>query len=107
VISGLGNIYSDEALFRARINPLSNSFRIRKSRTARLYHAAIQVLEEAIKARGSSIANYVDGSGTRGGYQDFHAVYGKGGRPCPICGTKIKRIVIGGRSAHFCPRCQR
>jgi formamidopyrimidine-DNA glycosylase len=107
VISGLGNIYSDEALFKAGIKPLSNSFRISKSRIERLYHAVIEVLNDAINARGSSISDYVDGWGTRGNYQNYHSVYGRDGQPCPKCGTKIKRVVLGGRSAHFCPRCQR
>lgn len=107
VISGLGNIYSDEALFKAGIKPLSNSLRIRKIRIAKLYNAVIEVLDDAINARGSSISDYVDGSGTKGNYQNYHSVYGKEGQPCPKCGAKIKRIVLGGRSAHFCPRCQR
>ena len=107
VISGLGNIYSDEALFRAGINPKANSRKLRKIRIVGLYRAMREILESAIMARGSSISDYVDSSGGKGGYQDYHAVYGRTGEPCRNCGARIKREIIGGRSAHFCPRCQR
>ena len=107
VISGFGNIYSDEILFEARINPRAISSGITK-RKLTIFHAASQkVLKNALKARGSSVSNYVDGSGERGSYQNSHLVYGKEGKPCVRCGSKIKRETIGSRSAHFCPRCQK
>ncbi|UCE67440.1 MAG: bifunctional DNA-formamidopyrimidine glycosylase/DNA-(apurinic or apyrimidinic site) lyase [Candidatus Zixiibacteriota bacterium] len=107
VISGLGNIYSDEILFKARIHPRATSSKISEKRLGNLHAAALDILRNAIKARGSSISNYVDGSGSRGEYQNSHLVYGREGRPCKKCGAKIRREVIGSRSAHFCPRCQR
>jgi formamidopyrimidine-DNA glycosylase len=107
IISGLGNIYSDEALFKAGIHPRSICSRIRKKRLAKLYDSTREILERAIEARGSSISDYVDGSGVRGEYQNSHLVYGREGESCKRCGAKIKREIIGSRSAHFCPRCQR
>jgi len=106
-ISGLGNIYSDEVLFGAGIHPRSNSFRIGKKRLARLYDVTIETLNRAIKARGSSISDFVDGSGVPGKYQNFHYVYGREGKPCKKCGSLIKREIIASRSSHYCPRCQR
>ncbi len=107
VISGLGNIYSDEVLFEARIHPRTISSKIGRKRLANLHAASLEILRNAIKARGSSISNYVDGSGVKGLYQNSHRIYGRGGQPCDRCGAKIKREIIGSRSAHFCPRCQR
>jgi formamidopyrimidine-DNA glycosylase len=107
VVSGLGNIYSDEALFAAGIYPARVSSRISKVRAGRLHHVIVKVLKAAIRARGSSVDDYVDGSGKRGSFQNYLKVYGRGGEPCVKCGTTIKRRVIGSRSAHFCPRCQR
>lgn len=107
IISGLGNIYSDEILFKARIHPRAVSSKISKKRLANLYDASLEILKKAIKARGSSISNYVDGSGVRGLYQNLHLVYGREGKSCRGCGAKIRREIIGSRSAHFCPRCQR
>ena len=106
-ISGLGNIYSDEVLFAAGIHPRSNSYRIGKKRLARLYDVTIETLNRAIKARGSSVSDFVDGSGAPGKYQNFHYVYGREGKPCKKCGTLIIREIIASRSAHYCPRCQR
>jgi len=107
VISGLGNIYADEALFRAGIHPKKNSSKMSKVRAGNLYRSIIEILKKAIHARGSSVSDYVDGSGHRGGYQHKHLVYGKEGEPCPQCGRAIKRERIGGRSAHYCTRCQK
>jgi formamidopyrimidine-DNA glycosylase len=107
VISGLGNIYTDEALFRAGIHPLRISSGISRKRIVRLHHVIVEVLKAAIEARGSSVADYVDGSGRPGFYKDSHRVYGREGQPCLRCGRPIKREIIGSRSAHFCPRCQR
>lgn len=107
VIAGLGNIYSDEALFVAGIHPARVSSRISKVRAGRLHRAVVAVLKAAIRARGSSVDDYVDGSGKRGSFQNHLNVYGRGGEPCVKCGTSIKRRIIGSRTAHFCPRCQR
>jgi formamidopyrimidine-DNA glycosylase len=107
VISGLGNIYSDEILFGAGIHPRAISSRLRKKRISGLYNATIETLNLAIRARGSSISDFVDGSGEPGGYQDYHSVYGREGKPCVKCGTPVRREKIAGRSAHYCPRCQR
>lgn len=107
VISGLGNIYSDEALFAAGIHPARVSSRIGRERLGRLHGAIGDILRAAIVARGSSVDDYVDGSGKPGFFQTFLKVYGRNGRPCVNCGRPIKRRTIGGRSAHFCPRCQR
>jgi formamidopyrimidine-DNA glycosylase len=107
ILKGLGNIYADEALFRARINPKAKTRRLSKRRGLRLYKAIVELLSLAIEHRGSSISNYVDAAGQRGAFQQLHQVYGKGGRPCPACATPIRRIVLGGRSTHYCPQCQR
>lgn len=107
IISGLGNIYTDEALFLARMHPRRISSSLSRKRIARLHHVIVEVLKAAIEARGSSIADYVDGSGKPGLYKDSHKVYGREGQPCFQCSRHIKREVIGSRSAHFCTRCQR
>jgi len=106
-LRGVGNIYADESLHRARIHPKAVSSRISRERALRLHDAIVETLRLAIEHRGSSISDYVDAEGTRGWFQVLHRVYGKEGEPCPECGTPIRRIVIAQRSAHFCPRCQR
>lgn len=106
-ISGLGNIYVDEALFRAHIHPLAVAMRIGAGRAARLYAAIIDVLTESLAAGGSSISDYVDATGARGAFQRQHRVYGRAGEPCSACGTPIRRMMVGQRGTHFCPRCQK
>jgi formamidopyrimidine-DNA glycosylase len=106
VISGLGNIYCDEALYRARIHPLASADRLRIDRVRGLLQAIRRVLRSAIRARGSSVRDYRDAGGAEGGYQRQHQVYGREGRPCPRCRTGIVRILVAGRSTHICPRCQ-
>jgi len=106
-LRGLGNIYTDEALFRAGIHPRTTTDRISTPRARKLYRAIIDVLNLAIDHRGSSISDYVDGEGRKGSFQMLHQVYGREGEPCPKCGTPIRRIVIGQRGTHYCPRCQR
>lgn len=106
-LRGLGNIYVDECLFRAGIHPKAVAARLSRTRAAVLHAAIRNTLEQAIAHRGSSISDYVDASGERGGFQLLHQVYGKEGEPCPVCGHIIRRIVIGQRGTHFCPRCQR
>ncbi len=107
VVCGLGNIYVDEALHRARIHPLADAARLSRTRLLRLHRAVSEVLAEAIAAGGSSISDYVDAEGRRGWFQTAHRVYGREGEPCLRCETPIRRIVVGQRGTHFCPRCQR
>lgn len=105
LLRGLGNIYVDEALFRAGIHPLAP--RLGRVRIRRLYRAIQEVLREAIARGGSSISDYVDADGRPGSFQERHQVYGKAGQPCPRCGAAIRRIVVAQRGTHYCPKCQR
>jgi len=107
VIAGIGNIYADEVLHDAGIHPCARAGKLSDARLLRLQGSMQRILEAAIDAGGSSISDYVDAEGRRGGYQASHRVYGRTGEPCFACGTPIKRIVLGQRSTHFCPRCQR
>ncbi|MGQ9692981.1 MAG: DNA-formamidopyrimidine glycosylase [Thermaceae bacterium] len=108
VVAGLGNIYADEALFRAGLRPDRKAPSLTPEEGKRLFLAIREVLEEAIRLGGSTLkdATYRKPDGTPGAYQERHMVYGRAGKPCPRCGTPIQRIKLGGRSAHFCPRCQ-
>lgn len=106
-LRGMGNIYTDEAMFLARIHPLCPAFLV-TPRKALALHASMQaLLKEAIAAGGSSISDYVDAKGQQGTFQDRHQVYGKEGAACPRCGTAILRMVVCQRGTHYCPRCQR
>ncbi|HEV2296415.1 MAG TPA: bifunctional DNA-formamidopyrimidine glycosylase/DNA-(apurinic or apyrimidinic site) lyase [Tepidisphaeraceae bacterium] len=107
VVAGLGNIYVDESLFAARIHPLRRADRLNVHEIARLTSSIKLTLKRAIRHRGSSLRDYVDADGERGGFQNLHRVYARQGRPCATCATPIKRIVLGGRSTHWCPTCQR
>lgn len=107
LLSGVGNIYADEALFRAGIRPRRQAASLTTSELARLRLALKRVLQQAIRLGGSSISNYVDADGQEGSFQLKHRVYGRQRKPCLVCKTPIKRVVIGGRSSHYCPRCQR
>jgi formamidopyrimidine-DNA glycosylase len=106
-LRGLGNIYADEALFRAGIHPLAVPSRLRRDRARRLHEAIVAVLTEAIAAGGSSISDYVDAHGRKGFFQLSHRVYQRTGEPCVTCGTPIRRVLVAQRSSHFCPKCQR
>ena len=106
VVAGLGNIYVDESLFAAGIHPLARADRLKLDRIALLTRSIKATLKRAIKARGSTLRDYVDGNGQLGNAQSLHNVYARTGRPCTTCGTKIKRITLVGRSTHFCPKCQ-
>jgi formamidopyrimidine-DNA glycosylase len=106
-LRGMGNIYTDEALFEARIHPRAMASSLSKDRARRLHRAMIDILTTAIRLKGSSISDYVDADGEKGSFQLQHQVYGRAGEPCPICGTGIRRIVVGQRGTHYCPRCQR
>jgi formamidopyrimidine-DNA glycosylase len=105
-LRGLGNIYTDEALFRAGVHPEAIAAKLSKARCVRLHGAIGEVLREAIENRGSSISDYVDTNGCGGSFQERHRVYGREGAPCVQCGAAIRRIVVGQRGTHFCPRCQ-
>ena len=107
LLSGIGNIYADESLFRAGIRPRRRAASLTRAELSRLYDAIQEVLAEAIAAGGSSISDYVDAAGDAGFFQLQHRVYGREDQPCLACKTPIKRIVIAGRSSHYCPRCQR
>lgn len=107
LLSGVGNIYADESLSRANIRPRRRAASLTRNELKRLYVALQKVLQEAIKAGGSSVSDYVGAEGERGFFQIKHRVYGREGQPCRKCKTPIKRIVISGRSAHYCPECQK
>jgi formamidopyrimidine-DNA glycosylase len=106
-IAGVGNIYANEALFRAGVRPTRRARRLTRREAARLRAELRAVLADAIAARGTTIDDYRDGSGESGGFQARLRVYGRHGEPCVVCGTPIKRIVLTNRSAFYCPRCQR
>ncbi len=106
VLCGIGNIYADESLFRARLHPARIGETLTKQQLLALHRKVRQVLEEAILSRGSSISDYVDSEGKRGNFQLRHRVYQRDGKPCFRCKAKIKRVIVAGRSSHFCPRCQ-
>jgi formamidopyrimidine-DNA glycosylase len=106
VVAGVGNIYADESLFEARLPPWQIAATTSRNEADRLRRMVSKVLERAIESRGSSIRNYVGGSGLRGSYQQEFRVYGRTGDPCQRCETPIERIRLAGRSTHFCPRCQ-
>ncbi len=107
LLHGVGNIYADEALARAGVRPRRPAGRLTRVESARLHGALQEVLRRAIELGGSSVSDYVDADGVRGFFQLEHRVYGRGGEACRVCGTAIKKIVVGGRGTHFCPRCQR
>jgi formamidopyrimidine-DNA glycosylase len=107
LLRGVGNIYADESLFRAGIRPRRRAASLSREDLGRLYPAVQQVLQEAIALGGSSVSDYVDADGEEGFFQLQHRVYGREGEPCLVCKTPIKRVVIAGRSSHYCPKCQR
>jgi formamidopyrimidine-DNA glycosylase len=107
VVRGVGNIYADEALFRAGVHPKRLAASLGANRVERVFRAMRDVLAEAIESRGSSVSNYVDAEGRRGSFQTEHRVYQRTGEPCTNCGAPIRRIVIGQRSTHYCAKCQK
>jgi len=106
LLRGVGNIYADESLFRAGIRPRRRAASLTRENLRRLYKSVQEVLKEAIALGGSSVSDYVDSDGQEGSFQLEHRVYGREGEPCLRCKTLIKRIVIAGRSSHYCPKCQ-
>ncbi|MHB8524663.1 MAG: bifunctional DNA-formamidopyrimidine glycosylase/DNA-(apurinic or apyrimidinic site) lyase [Candidatus Acidiferrales bacterium] len=107
VFRGMGNIYTDESLWRARIHPARLGASLKPVEGARLYRAVQNVLREAIRLGGSSISDYVNAEGEPGEFQLRHRVYQRGGEKCSRCGALIRRMVVAGRSSYFCPGCQR
>lgn len=106
IITGLGNIYADESLFKAKIHPAQRIDQLNPQRLRKLHQAIQKILKKAIKAGGSSIENYLNVDGEIGNFQLQHKVYGREGLSCKKCGSKIKRIKISQRSSYFCPKCQ-
>lgn len=106
LIAGVGNIYADEALWRARLHPLRRADTLTPSEVRGLHRAIRAVLRQGIANRGASFADYVGADGEPGANAEQLAVYRRSGEPCLRCGRRIERIVVGQRSTHFCPRCQ-
>ncbi|HHW40000.1 MAG TPA: DNA-formamidopyrimidine glycosylase [Syntrophomonadaceae bacterium] len=106
-ITGIGNIYANEILWKARIHPERSAASLTPRDLGRLYHAMREVLMTAIDHRGTTIRDYVDGEGKPGSFQELLAVHGRENQPCPLCGNSIVRVKNGGRSAYFCPSCQK
>jgi len=106
-ISGIGNLYAAECLFRAKINPQKPANSLSGKEAVNLFKEIIEVLKEAIKCGGSSVDDYVRVSGQPGGYASRLRVYARENKPCLVCKTLIKRIALGGRGTYFCPKCQR
>jgi len=106
VLRGVGNIYADESLWRAKIHPARLASTLSKEQTLTLRRVLRDVLRKAIAARGSSISNFLDADGEPGEYQRHHRAYGREGKRCYRCGGAIRRIIVAGRGSYFCPRCQ-
>jgi len=106
VLAGVGNIYADEALFHAGVRPTRAARSLTRKECDALAQAIVKVLLRSIETGGSSISDYVQPDGTDGAYQDERRVYSRTAEPCLVCGTPIKRIVLGQRSTHYCPTCQ-
>ncbi len=107
IISGVGNLYAAEALFKAKISPLRTASSLSEKEKSALFEAIKTVLSNAIKQGGSSVDQYVRLSGRQGGYVKYLKVYDREGEPCFVCGATIKRIAFAGRGTYFCPKCQK
>jgi formamidopyrimidine-DNA glycosylase len=107
LLRGVGNIYADESLFRAGIRPRRRASSITREQLGKLFRAVKEVLKEAIALGGSSISDYVNSDGEEGFFQLQHRVYGREAEACLACKAPIKRILIAGRSSHYCPKCQK
>ncbi|HEY4934056.1 MAG TPA: bifunctional DNA-formamidopyrimidine glycosylase/DNA-(apurinic or apyrimidinic site) lyase [Terriglobales bacterium] len=107
LLSGVGNIYADESLFRSGIRPRRRAASLTREQLRKLHVALQEVLREAIALGGSSVSDYVGADGEEGFFQLQHRVYGREGEPCLACGAAIKRVVIAGRSSHYCSHCQK
>ncbi len=107
IIAGIGNIYSDEILWKARIHPLKDVSKLKDKDLRKIYHEIKKILTRAIKFHGSSVSNFRDTEGRKGKFDQLLNVYRKEGKKCPRCGTIIRKIKIAGRTAHFCSNCQK
>lgn len=108
IMSGVGNIYADESLWRAKIHPETPACNLSTKKIASLVDAATEVMAEAIKVGGTSFDSlYINVNGESGIFETSLAAYGQEHQPCPRCGREIRRIAFGSRSSHFCPKCQR
>ena len=107
LVVGLGNIYVDEVLWRAKVHPAKSSQKVTKKEAKAIHEQTISVLEQAVDKGGSTIRSYTNAFGENGTMQELHQVYDKAGLACSRCGTIIEKIQLGGRGTHFCPRCQR
>ncbi|MEK9194448.1 MAG: zinc finger domain-containing protein [Patescibacteria group bacterium] len=106
-ISGIGNIYADEIMWFSKIHPLRRIEKLKNKEIETIFKAIKFILKKALRLRGSSVDDYRDAEGRRGTYDLSRYVYQREGEPCPRCGVDIKRLKIGGRSAHYCPKCQK
>jgi formamidopyrimidine-DNA glycosylase len=106
VLRGVGNIYADESLWRAKIHPARVGAKLSEKETASLRKVLQEILNRAIVMRGSSISDFLDANGEPGEYQRHHRAYGREGKPCYRCHTPIRRVIVAGRSSYFCPKCQ-
>ena len=107
VIRGVGNIYADESLWKAKVHPAAVGTKLTSDQLGRLHRALQDILKKAIALRGSSISDFLDADGMPGDYQRHHRVYGKEGKRCPRCRTQIRRAIVAGRSSYYCPNCQK
>ncbi len=107
IISGLGNIYADEVAFASKLNPLKEGTKLTKNDCQNIIDSSKKIITKAIEEGGTTIRSYTSSLGVTGHYQDYLMVHKKEGEPCPICGTTIKRIKVGGRSTYYCPKCQK
>jgi formamidopyrimidine-DNA glycosylase len=106
VFRGVGNIYADESLWRAKIHPARVGAKLGVKEAETLRRALQDILNRAIVMRGSSISDFLDANGEPGEYQRHHRAYGREGKPCYRCRTPIRRVIVAGRSSYFCPKCQ-
>jgi len=107
VLRGVGNIYADESLWKAKIHPAHLGARLSPAQMKELYRALQDILKKAIVLRGSSISDFLDADGQPGEYQRHHRVYGREGKSCARCKSLIRRVIVAGRSSYFCPNCQK
>ncbi len=105
-MAGVGNIYADEALFRARVHPLREAGKLTPAQVTALRDAIVETLADGIDARGSSIDDFRDPDGVEGTFQDAFRVHLRAGEPCPVCADPVKKMVVGGRGTYVCETCQ-
>ena len=106
VLRGVGNIYADESLWRAKIHPARLGAKLSQEQTRTLRRVLQEILQKAIKMRGSSISDFLDAEGQPGEYQRHHRAYGREGQACYRCKTSVRRVIVAGRSSYYCPKCQ-